>query len=590
MTAHHSTPSATKSSALARKRRALLVGCAAGAAAALLVRPQPVAAQAINATPTTFAGSVSYFRSTPGEERIVINQFGSRNSAIIDWNFGGTVAGTHNFLPEGNVATFTGNDGFAVLNRVFISVPIEFNGLLESIVNGDGPPGGTVIFTNAAGIIVGSTARFDVGNLVLSTLTVEPNRESGYGPDFDPQALSFVGGDANPNSAVVTQPGAQINAPSADSYVAMVAPRVVHGGSTRVNGSAAYVAGEDVDITINSGLFNIVVNTGSDNANPLTHTGSTGGPASTGAGDNHRIYMVAVPKNQAITALLSGSVGFDAATDVTVENGEIILSAGYNVSGNFVSTFNPSSQPASFQINQGTITSDLTGAAVTNMHAGGATGNLTFSGDVELYALGSARLFADSKRSVTVAGNASVLATRRVEDSSETQVTGGEALVRAAADGLVVISGDLTVDASASGYGDGYSASATGGTAGIAADGGTVTVSGDVDVISDGQGGRPYSPGTGEGTGGTASIVSSNNGSVVITGEAEVRASGSGGDASYSEPAGSGTGGNAGIRAEGGSIAITGQALVFANGTGGWGSYYGSADSAGAGYGGTARI
>ena len=46
---------------------------------------------------------------------------------------------------------------------------------------------------------------------------------------------------------------------------------------------------------------------------PLIHTGSTGGPASTGAGDPHAIYLVAMPKNQAITAMLQGDIGFDPA-------------------------------------------------------------------------------------------------------------------------------------------------------------------------------------------------------------------------------------------------------------------------------------
>ena len=67
----------------------------------------------------------------------------------------------------------------------------------------------------------------------------------------------------------------------------MVAPRIVHGGAVRVNGSAAYVAGEQVQLRVNQGLFDIIVDTGSDNATPLVHTGSTGGPASTGAGDVH---------------------------------------------------------------------------------------------------------------------------------------------------------------------------------------------------------------------------------------------------------------------------------------------------------------
>ena len=113
----------------------------------------------------------------------------------------------------------------------------------------------------------------------------------------------------------------------------MAAPRIDHQGSARVNGSVAYVAAELVDLTINSGLFDINVQAGTEQANPLFHGGTTGGPASSMGGDNHAIYMVAVPKNTAITAVLQGSIGFDSAVSATVENGAIILSSGFNVSG-----------------------------------------------------------------------------------------------------------------------------------------------------------------------------------------------------------------------------------------------------------------
>src|SRR6185503_19139291 len=95
-----------------------------------------------------------------------------------------------------------------------------------------------------------------------------------------------------PSAAVITQAGAQIKALEPNSFVALIGQVVQHGGSTLVNGSAAYVAGEEVTFRANQGLFDIIVTTGSGNAQPLIHTGSTGGPASTGAGDNHAIYMV----------------------------------------------------------------------------------------------------------------------------------------------------------------------------------------------------------------------------------------------------------------------------------------------------------
>ena len=88
---------------------------------------------------------------------------------------------------------------------------------------------------------------------------------------------------------------------------------------------------------MDQGLFDIAVNVGTsdpfnpDSGNGVVHTGTTGGPASSGAGDNHRIYMVAVPKNQALTMLLTGNAGFTPASTATLDNGTIVLAAGSNV-------------------------------------------------------------------------------------------------------------------------------------------------------------------------------------------------------------------------------------------------------------------
>jgi hypothetical protein len=153
----------------------------------------------------------------------------------------------------------------------------------------------------------------------------------------------------------------------------MAAPRIDQGGLVRVNGSAAYIAASSVDLRVNAGLFDIFVNVGTDNATPILHNGTTGGPASTGAGDVHRIYMVATPSNQAITASLLGTIGYDAAVSAAVENGQIVLSGGYQVAGGDVLTDPPpaGTPAANFQIAQGQITSDLFGFATGDMLAGG---------------------------------------------------------------------------------------------------------------------------------------------------------------------------------------------------------------------------
>ena len=110
----------------------------------------------------------------------------------------------------------------------------------------------------------------------------------------------------------------------------MVAPRIEQGGTVKVNGTAAYAAGEQLTMTMNQGLFDIQVDVGTTDGNGIVHTGETSGPAS-----NHNIYMVAVPKNQALTMLLGGTIGFDVSA-VQFDKGQIILSAGQGVSGNFV--------------------------------------------------------------------------------------------------------------------------------------------------------------------------------------------------------------------------------------------------------------
>src|SRR5207253_11148883 len=82
-------------------------------------------------------------------------------------------------------------------------------------------------------------------------------------------------------SKIQLMPGAQINALQPGSYVALVAPRVEQGGKVRVDGSAAYVAGEQVTMTMNQGLVDVQVDVGTTDGNGIVHTGETSGPANT---------------------------------------------------------------------------------------------------------------------------------------------------------------------------------------------------------------------------------------------------------------------------------------------------------------------
>ena len=560
---------------LRAQRRTLMLGCALGTALALGTAAQRAGAQAFDSTPTTAFGAVTYDRATPGVETVQIES----NTAVIDWRPIGTPVGEYLFLPGGNVATFQNgpnNSNFVVLNRIVTTLPSRFDGTVLSLLNdtsGGSAPGGTVLFSGPGGIIVGAGAVFDVGNLVLTSLDVVVDGAGNF--ITADGGFQFVGGAARADTAIVTEAGSQILASPDGSYVAFVAPRIVHGGSVTVNGSAGYLAGEEAEFSVSEGLFDIIVPVGSDNPDPIVHTGSTGGPASTGGTDNHRIYMVAVPKNQAITALLSGDVGFDAATDVTVENGAIILSAGYNriLPGDFVDTSTASAQDASFLITGGTVTSDLTGFAVTDMFASGETASLAFEQDVSLFGGERARLFAANGETVTVGGDAVVSASRSISSDGSPDVTGGEALVSADSGGTLVVSGDLEVTASGYGasglteFGDG-----TGGTASLVADDGEVRVSGNVVVTANGTGESSTYTGVpaGQGIGGTASVAASGTGLIVLSGDLGVQADGNGGTVQEVAAPGVGSGGNAGIQALGdSSIAVAGNVLVSAAGTGG---------------------
>jgi hypothetical protein len=217
-----------------------------------------------------------------------------------------------------------------VLNRIIPADPtriVAINGtVISELQSAAGRvKGGSVAFYSPGGLLIGSNAVFDVGSLLLTTL--DPVRDGSGNFLGTGGNISLVGASGT-TAPIITEAGSQIRALSEDSYVAMVAPRIQHGGSVRVNGSAAYVAAEQASFVINDGLIDLKVQVGTSVADPIQHLGSTGGPASSGEGDNHKIYMVAVPKNQAITMMLSGSAGFDAATSATGENGEIILSAG----------------------------------------------------------------------------------------------------------------------------------------------------------------------------------------------------------------------------------------------------------------------
>lgn len=588
MTELHPHPVPPRTPSLHSQRQRLLVGCAFGAMLAWNALGEKVSAQAFqlnDANPTLVAGNVDFSRdvvSTPGTETITVNS----PTAIINWN-----RAEADFLPEGNVATFQNGAGltdFAVLNRIssLDGGAVAFNGTVRSQINGN--PGGTLLFQSAGGIIVGATALFDVGNLVLTTLQVGTVDESGYGPYFNPADLRLCCANSPYNQAIITEPGSQIRAANEGSFVVLAAPRVIHGGNTYVNGSSLYFGGEGVSYTINNGLFDIVIDAGSDgNLNPIVHTGTTTGPASTGPNDPHAIYMVASPfsSGDAITMLVGGQVGFEGAA---VDNGEIVISAGFDIeAGQIVDDIDRNGfgkyAESSIRITGGTFTSNVTGRATQDAIAVSDDGALSFSGDLNLVAYNEARLSA-TDGNVNVAGAVGLTSLGALEFGYGSSalaigplaldVTGSDVSITAENGNSVVIAGDATLEASAVGDFDDVddldAGFGRGGSTRVEVDstGGQITFQADLVMNATGTGAadaRTADTG-GDGFGGSATIRAL-AGEVVVDGGVaiDLRGTGTGGATS----AGQGLGGGASIGAAGGNVRIAGATTIDTRGTGG---------------------
>lgn len=388
-----------------------LASVSAGAASLVLATlPATVRAQAVNGTPTPQFGIGGISRSTPGLDAVFIDS----GEALIDWtasDSGGV------FLPEGHTLRFIydGSSPYTVLNRVTdtaVGGPLSIAGTVESSTLGQ------VWFYNAGGWVVGAKGVFNVGSLVLTSLpiTIDPAGPGArlYG---DKGEIRF-GTALDPKSSVSIQSGASIRATMANSsYVALVAPRVDQAGTVAVNGSAAYVGAEAATMTINGGLFDIIVDSGTDDDVGVSHSGSTTFPANAGSTDTNRgIYLVAVPKNQAMTAVVSGRLGYDSATSASIVNGSIVLSAGHNVAGGAVVAGSGGGTNASLalsNLNVGSkgFTTDLLGSATGNITLDATAGNSSFNGSVSLEAQGNIGATIDNARSVSVEGSLSLTST-----------------------------------------------------------------------------------------------------------------------------------------------------------------------------------
>ena len=492
----------------------------------------------VQASANYFASEIDFAPDTAAD---VVDVLAS--TAIINWTtfIAGTGTSDVTFLGAGGNLQFTSALGdYTVLNRIFtpgIDSAVRIDGSITSSVLGGAQTGGNLWFYSPGGIVIGSSGSFDVGGLLLTSSNINSIDAGGSQMNFT--------GVAEPDTAVVIEAGATINANQNGSYVAMVAPRVEQGGAVTVNGSAAYVGAEQAQLTINNGLFDISVGLGSEDANGIVHTGTTTGRASQatvdGTGtitdaDARAIYMVAVPKNNAMTMLVGGNIGYQAATAAArTENGTIILSAGADVA-NTGSLSAPSitidsenaTGDASIEFTNGSLTSDIIavaaqdltifpqfgqaisvgsdglGAYALNLTAGGTItlgagigGTLTTDGDINLRAgLGQA-----------VGGTVNLQAVGNVVGPFD-PVFGN---------GLVDIGGNLSIDASGVGRDDFFTIRNNGGT-GIGEDavGGTI----DFDIMNNAIfniGGNLVLDASAQGGKGEVSSGNATGGSITIT-------------------------------------------------------------------------
>ncbi|WP_420907039.1 beta strand repeat-containing protein, partial [Tsuneonella rigui] len=580
---------------LTDRRRTALTYCSALAiATALAAVPQAAQAQSFQGTSTVVAGNAAV---TTGANSTTVTVNSAQ--AVINWTPTDTTTNPGVpilFQPGGTTATFQSTGQFAVLNRIVpvdASRPITFNGTVISQIQGTTTtPGGTVYFYSPGGVIVGANAVFNVGNLGLTTS--DPLISGGNFIDANGK-VTFTG--AAPASYVEIRPGAQINALNTGSYVAAFAPGVYQYGTVTTNGQAAYVAGEAGTITFApDGLFDIQVTTGTDainggpNAVAIEHTGTTTGGASAGAGDNRRIYMVAVPKNQLITLAIGrgSSLGFDVAGAANVDGNAVVLSAGYNVTAGAIenapaggtgradltiSDYNGPSQPSGM-----TVTSALTGKASRNARLN-VLANSNFASDVSLTAI------EDSAAVVTIATSptAGVLTTGNLNVvgnltlSAERQVAVPGSPVDAGAARMIVfggatadISGDLSLLANGWWYSTADGAT-TGGEASLLVDSDpaitSATSSLDVggNLLLRAQGITDFAPTVMDATGGNALIRFDHGSGASVAGVTRIRSEGvtNGGNA---------TGGTSQLDVMQGSSFTTGELNVSADGSTDFGS------------------
>lgn len=571
-------------------RKAHLMNASMVAMAAILANmPQAASAQSYNATGTITTGAGLIDVATPKQTNVFLDS----PIAVIDWTTSEPVgSGPINFQPVGTTATYINRDAnsITVLNRLLPADPtrpMQFNGTvisrLQNFATGTVTRGGTLFFYSPGGILVGATGVFDVGSLVLTSSDLAIDAATG---DFGKSGTyRFL--PANPGSSVQVLNGARITAGPLNSYVALVAPKVVNAGTITVDGSAVLVAADASTITFRpNGLFDIQIDQGtSATGEVVTNSGTIEGPAGS-INTAHRIYVVAVPKNDAITMAIQGGskLGFDIAGAADVDGNAIVLSAGYDIAGGEIAATRSaggSAFPATLTVGAINATSQLTGQAtgqaslqVQGGNAANFASNVSISGVTDPAAVNADAAF------VSVSGVGSTLdiaGDLLVKSLDAGLVTGSGPSDASAArivvsDGRMTIVGSATVDASRLGFG-GF-ANQGGEAALVASSGAAVGIGNDLVLSGDGIGEASAdlaSTSSGTGNGGSALVSFGGGATVTVGGDLAVHALGTGGEVDLGGFAGGdGIGGSALVEglAGGGTITVSGALTLDASGTG----------------------
>jgi len=551
-----------------RRRPSLILLRGTSLAALLVAMPQVARAQAFQGSGIVDFGSAVIDSSTPGVDTITVGS----DRATITWtpsdtatgggpvNFLGS-SGTVNYVADGSLGT-----NYVVLNRI---LPTDQSRAvrLDGTINSDAA--GSIWFYSPGGLLVGSTARINVGSLLL---TASDPVVDGMGDFMSTPGQFSLAGQSGSTSAVVIEAGAELRAETIgqNNYVVAVAPRIQQDGLISVRGAATLVAAESADFAIDSqGLFNISVTAGSSvSTDTFTHSGSTGGPDAAGAGETRRVYMVAIPKNNAITMAIqsSGSIGFDVAGAASLDGNTIVLSAGHNIadsgSGNPIAVGLAGAGMADISIARGSYTSNtyvkaVGNATITDVATGG-TPDIAFASSLSVHANSTAKLRAEQ-------GTISVGGDLMLEADAGGTSAGAVALETGIGGTAVTVSGNLIVSAS-----DiiGGSSAALGGLASVQSDGGTITVGGTAIVAARAVGYDTSFGSGGMAFGGQASVTIGGGGSLLVSGGAltvDASAKGGIGGDSFGDAGGDAFGGIAQVVSTGGSITTSGPLAITGN-------------------------